>query len=96
MSIVWPSSGSERNDGEARKAYRIDWAVSLPVWVCVSELKRMKVVISALVTGRRNILRPKVMIVFWRQVVPAVPAAVGSHEMYFALAVALAITAVET
>ena|SRR5436190_18039901 len=91
--MVCPSSGREMNDGDARSAYRIASATSLPVWVGVSVLKRMKLVTSVVVNGRRNILRPKVMTVFCRQVVPAVPAAVGSHVMNFALLVVLAMTA---
>src|SRR5262245_45496681 len=91
-SIVWPSSGSAMNEGDARNAYRIASATSLPVWVGVSVLKRMRLVTSVVVSGRRNALRPKLMTVFCKQVVPAVPAAVGSQVMYFALAVALAMT----
>ena len=47
----------------------------------------MKLVTSAVVSGRRNALRPKVVMVFCRQVVPAVPVAVGSQEMNFDLLV---------
>jgi len=70
--------------------------VSLPVWVGVSVLKRIRLVTSVVVSGRRNILRPNVMTVFCKQVVPAVPLAVGSQAMNFAFIVVLAMTAAAT
>src|SRR6185436_1556182 len=73
--------------GDARKASRIASATSADVCVWVRLLNRMKLVTSASVSGRRNALRPNVLMVSVRQLAWA-----ASQVMNFAFAVALPMT----
>src|SRR4029078_12456700 len=81
------SCGTMMNVGDARNASRIAQATSEDVCVWVSVLNRMKLVTSASVSGRRNALRPNVLIVSVRQV-----AWDASHVLNFAFVVALPMT----
>src|SRR6187549_834042 len=88
------SSGSIRNEGETRNAYRIASLASAAVGSGVVPVVTFrKRVTSASVSGRRNAWRPNVLMVFDKHVVPAVPAAAGSQVMNLAFWVAFAMTA---
>src|SRR5512142_877221 len=81
-SLSCASSGSRMNDGEARKAYRMASATSAGLPAGVTLLRRMKLVTSASVSGRRKALRPKVLMVV---VTHEVVFVVGSQLMNFDL-----------
>jgi hypothetical protein len=81
------SCGTMMKVGDARKASRIASATSADVCVWVRLLNRMKLVTSASVSGRRNALRPNVLMVSVRQLAWA-----ASQVMNFAFAAALPMT----
>ena len=78
------------NDGEASMAKSTDSATSLEVPAGVRVLKRRKLVTSASVSGRRNALRPKALMVSVKHVAWVASA----HVMNLDLLVVLAMTSV--
>ena len=92
IGVAVLSSGSVMNEGDTRNPYRIDSVTSAGVPAGVAMASFMKRATSGSVSGRRNALRPNVLIVLVRQVVPAVPAAAGSQVMNLAFIVAFART----
>src|SRR4029453_1933603 len=83
------SSGSMRNDGDMRNACSVALATSSAVGSEGGWPIARKPAPAAAVSGRRNALRPKLLMVAIRQ-----PDAAGSQVMNFAFCVGLAMTVV--
>ncbi len=81
-------SGTMRNEGESRKASSVASATSFGVPIEAPWPIASKRATSASDSGRRNALRPKLLMVVVRQ-----PAVAGSQLMNFAFWVGLAMTA---